>query len=171
MSLLTLLTHGAGKHTDVTRELFLPANEGYVYTGAPEENCCYAAVSGGSNLNEPEVYFTMKVPDDFASFVKVEAIWIGGGVADNMYWRMGATYGACGEAYDTDDERPDYGITTNGGAGILNCQEPANPLTLVNLALGDLLGLKFQRRGSDVLDTLDVTPFLFGLLFTYVANQ
>ena len=30
-------SHGIAQHTDVTRELFLPANEGYIYTGTPEQ--------------------------------------------------------------------------------------------------------------------------------------
>lgn len=163
--------HGADKHTDVTREVVLPANAGFVETGTPNLFSSYGVVDGGANAWEPRVYFIMKVPDDFASFTSVKAIWSSIPAAGNMYWQIHSHYGASGESYFTHGDQPAMGVTATGGGGIHNVQEPANPLTLVNLAAEDILGLYFSRNGTDANDTLDGAMRLFGLLFTYVANQ
>ena len=159
--------HGAAVHTDITREIFLPANEGFVSAGTSVEE----GVRGAADLDEPEVCLTMKVPVDFVSFTKVEAIWFSHGAAGNMYWFIAAYYAACGENISTHADEPAPGATANGGDEIRNCQEPADPLALASLALGDYISLIFLRFGSDALDTLDATMVLEGLLFTYVANQ
>lgn len=163
--------HGAAQHTDVTRELWLPANEGFVSTGTPTVLNNYPSVSGGANADEPRVYLSLKVPDDFVSFTSVKALWICGVGGQDMYWQILGRYAASGESRVEHADEPVLGVTVNGGASVMNVQEPANPLTLVNLAAGDYLGLKFNRIGSDALDTLDVGMYFLGLLFTYTANQ
>jgi len=163
--------HGAAQHTDITREIFLPANEGFVDVGTPAGEILYSVVKGAANGNEPAVLFTMKVPVDFVSFTSVKAIWACNAAAGNMFWVLDAGYAACGEATDTHVEIPALGVTATGGVGIINCQEPANALTLASLALGDILGSVFYREGTDGSDTLDVEMSFYGLLFTYVANQ
>lgn len=164
--------HGAAQHTDVTRGLFLPANEGYVTLGTPDELGMYGVVDGGADANEPSIHFTMKVPDVFVSFSSVKAVWSSGIVAGNMYWRLEAHYCAPGEQYTTHFDNPGLGVTATGGVNLFNVQEPENPLTLANLAIGDYLGIFFQRLGADVLDTLGPQEArILGLLFTYVANQ
>ena len=167
----TLEIHGAAKHTDITREIFLPANEGFVHTGTPFFVLRYAVVLGGANLDEPSIFFAMKVPDGFVSFTKVEAVWWSAAAAGNMYWRLQARYAAGGEASDIHHDSPAFGVTATGGNKIVNVQEPVNALLLANLAPGDYLGMQFQRAGADVLDTLDEDVRFLGLLFTYVANQ
>lgn len=163
--------HGAAQHTDITREIFLPANEGFVDAGTPADEHGCSVVKGAANGDEPSIFLTMKVPVDFVSFTSVKAIWACSAAAGNMFWVLIASYAACGEASDTHEESPAPGVTATGGFGIINCQEPANALTLASLALGDILGLGFHREGSDVSDTLDLDMSFYGLLFTYVANQ
>ena len=165
------IPHGAPEHTDVTRELWLPANEGYVKAGTPAFQGYYSIVWGGANLDEPDVCFTIKVPPDFVSFTSVKALWSVDAAAGNMYWGFYVYYGAGGESRSAHSDFPGLGVTANGGLFIQNVQEPANPLTLANLAIGDYLGIRFYRKGSDALDTLDIAAYLYGLLFTYVANQ
>lgn len=164
-------SHGAAQHTDITREIFLPACEGYIAAGTAGLLDIYSVVHGGADLEEPTVAFTMKVPVDFVSFTSIKAIWGCLVAAGNMHWQLQAYYAICGEAKDTHSDTPALGVTATGGANIVNCQEPANPLTLASLALGDILGIVFHREGDDVSDTLDDAMWLFGLLFTYVANQ
>lgn len=163
--------HGAAQHTDVTRELFLPANEGIAFAGTPTPYASYGAVKGDANAAEPSVYFTIKVPDDFVSFTSVKALWICGVGGQNMYWQLTSHYAASGESRVLHADDPGLGVTVNGGASVMNVQAPANPLTLANLAAGDYLGLKFYRVGDNALDTLDLDMYFLGLLFTYVANQ
>lgn len=163
--------HSAAQHTDITREIFLPACEGYIAAGS----CTtfgpglYSLVLGGADVDEPIVHLTMKVPVDFVSFTSVKAIWLAG--TGNMRWLLGATYAACTESFATHADNPAPDTTASGGEVVFNCQEPANPLALASLAVGDILGLKFFREGSHGDDTLDAAMFLCGLLFTYVANQ
>lgn len=167
--------HGADKHTNVTRELFIPACQGFARAGTPDydQYAYYSLVVGAANLDEPDVYFTIKVPDDFVSFLSVKAVWLSlTDVAGKvMYWHLSAGYAASGEENDTHVDEPALGVTPTGLAYILNVQEPANPLTLPGLAEGDYLGLDFYREGSSELDTLNVPAWLFGLLFTYTAEQ
>lgn len=163
--------HGATEHHNVTRELFLPANEGRIVVGTPYSYGKYATVEGTANANQPTVELTMKVPDDFVSFTSLQAVWATAAAGGNMYWWLVAFYAASGEAYNIHNDQPALGATANGGANIMNVQAPANPLTLANLAKGDYIGVEFLRQGTDVLDTLDTDMYLFGLLFTYVAEQ
>lgn len=163
--------HGAAQHNDVTRELFLPANEGYG-TGTPSTGLApWVVVIGGANLNEPDWCFAIKVPDDFVSFTKVEAVWMCAPAAGNMYWYLNAMYAASGQDYNEHSDVPVAGVTATAGVWLINVQEPANPLTLVDLAIGDYLGLRFRRSGANALDTLDSDVYFLGLLFTYVASQ
>lgn len=164
--------HGAAKHNNVTRELFLPANEGHIGTGDSWNLDEYGVALKLANGNGPDVFFTIKVPDDFVSFVSVKAVWESPAASGNMFWVLWALYVASGEAYDThQDYAPVKAVTATAGAGIVNVQEPANPLTLADLAKGDYIGIDFYREGSDGLDTLDADVNFFGLLFTYVAEQ
>lgn len=163
--------HGAAQHTDVTREVFLPAVSGYVQSGTPGTDGANPYVSGAANSIEPEVYHLMKVPADFVSFTKVEAVWYSAPASGNMYWELYSRWAADGEARATHTDAPGVGVTATAGSYLTNIQEPANPLTLTNLALGDILMLKFKRTGSNALDTLDSVAYYLGLIFTYTANQ
>jgi len=164
-------THGAAQHTDVTRELFLPASAGVLRGGTATYRGEYATIRGDADADEPFASFAMKVPDDFVSFTSVKAIWSSPAAAGNMRWQSAATYASCGQSYDTHTDGGPMGVTATGGANLLNCQEHSTPLTLVDLASGDFLGLGFYRDGSDALDTLDAYVFLYGFLFTYVGHQ
>lgn len=162
--------HGADKHTNVTRELFIPATEGFVSTGTLINLGMFSAVRC-ADTEHSQIYWTIKVPDDFVSFVSVKAVWLSTAAAGDMYWRIQADYAASGEAYTTHGDNPAFGATATGGNNIINVQEPANPLTLSELAIGDYLGLWFYRNAGFGLDTLDTAADLLGLLFTYVAEQ
>ncbi len=165
-------SHGAAQHTDVTRELFIPVNEGHIETGTPGQLYGHAIVLGGYNADEPKIYFDMKVPDDFVSFISMEVVWITPGTHPvDMYWSFEARYAAEGQSPGTHTESPAAAVTASPGAGWIAAQESGNPLTLVNLAIGDYIGFRFWRQGSNALDTLDSNANIVGFLFTYVANQ
>ena len=164
--------HGPADHNDRTRTVFLPANEAYISAGTPNwADQKWAIVEGGANVDEPSLAFTMKVPDDFVSFGSIKAVWMCGAAAGNMYWLMNAAYAASGENCLIHTDTPAVGVTATGGGGIVNMQEPANPLTLANLTLGDYIGIMFHRNGAHASDTLNAVVNLFGILFTYIADQ
>lgn len=164
--------HGASEHNDVTRELFVAAAGAGVDAGTAHSGSgTYGVVKGAANSWEPMVGFTFKVPGDFVSFVSVKGVWMCAASSGNMYWRITARYAAAGEVNNVHYETPGLGVTATGGNLIVNCQEGANALTLVSLAKGDFVGVYFERKGDDALDTLNSIVYLLGLLFTYVAEQ
>jgi len=163
--------HGADKHTDVTRDLFIPAAEGLIAKGTAVTFYRWAVVEGGVNLQEPWVNVTFKAPPDFVSYQKLEAVWVSHAGAGNIYWRFRTNYAACGEDRRAHEEDTAFGVTATGGFGIINCQEPEDPLTMAGLAKGDFIGLYFQRMGDNALDTIDDVVYLYGFLLTYTADQ
>jgi hypothetical protein len=139
---LLVAEHGADKHTNITRNVFLPAVTGYVTAGSLASRLGFDCISGGANADEPSVVITTIVPPDFVSLVSVKALWdaASGG---NMYWRLSAAF-----LHNYDPDAPMFyrvldttalGVTNIiiGGSGRL--QEPADPLTLPNLVAGDIL--------------------------------
>lgn len=161
--------HGAAEHTNVTRELFIPA--GACYSNGEFKLVGHWAVWELANGLYGKVAMIAKVPDDFVSFSSLKALWNSPPATGNMYWQFRTYYAAAGEAYTKHLEEPAFGVTATGGAYILNLQEPENPLTLANLLKGDFLGVEFGRSAANPLDTLDQMVRLFGFLFTYVAEQ
>lgn len=165
-----LPTHGHAQHTNRTRTIELACDQGYVWAATYGLDIMPGWWADG-DADGPRATFLLKVPDDFVSFTKVEAKWLCDKATGNMRWKLEAQYGAAGEVYNTHADTPAYGQTATGGNMIQNVQEPANPLTLVNLALGDNLGIKFSREGSHALDTMNWPTYLLAILFTYVADQ
>lgn len=160
--------HGASKHTNVSRELFVEAHVG---TGSAElYRGSYRTVQLSDAATE-SCGWIFKVPDDFVSFTNVKIIWESTAASGNMYWRLSAQYAASSEAYTTHSDAPAIGATATGGFNILNVQESANALTLSSLASGDYVGIAMERQGGDASDTLNAAAHVFGLLFTYTANE
>ena len=166
----TPVEHGAAEHTNVTRELFIPA------TNDMDVGITLAASAGLSILRfgdgtTAKTYHSFKVPDDFISFVSLKVIWVSSAAAGNMRWKLQANYGALGEDRSTHTESPAYGETATGGASIINVQEPENPLSLPDIEKGDYVGIALYRDGGHASDTLEEAADEVGLLFTYTAEQ
>jgi len=163
--------HGPNKHTDQTRYKFIPMGEALIWAGSFTSTTDTPCLQGDANANQPRFVMSISVPSDFVSFVKLEALWTSVAAAGNMYWQQRAYFRKCGEAMNSNYEESGYGVTPTLGADILNCQEPATPLTLAGLAKNDIIGTAFYRAGTDALDTLDQPVCVYGLLFTYTAEQ
>ena len=163
--------HGAAQHSDVTRELFIGAAENFANNMTPGEYATplYATILTDGSAHKIALNF--KLPDDFVSFISVKLVWISAAESGNMYWALAATYRASGESYVIHSDGPAAGVTATGGSGKFNVQEPANALTLSNLALGDYVSIYAQRTGSHADDTLNNDVYAVGLLFTYTAHQ
>lgn len=152
-----------------TKTEFFQATSGYDSgtRGSLSYYSCVTLVDGAADAN----WQTFRVPEDFVSFVKVEAVWVCSAAAGNMYWEIRGDYGASGEAYNSNTETPGVGVTATGGANEINVQEPANPITLSGLAKDDYVGLRVYRGGNDANDTLDADVYLLGILFTYIGED
>ncbi|MBA7618154.1 hypothetical protein ES703_25475 [subsurface metagenome] len=163
--------HGPALHTDQTRYKFIPMGEALIWAGNFTSTTDTPCLQGDANADQPRFVMSISVPSDFVAFVKLEALWTSVAAAGNMYWQLRAYFRTCGEAMNSNYEAPGYGVTPTLGADILNCQEPANPLTLAGLAKNDIIGTAFYRAGAHALDTLDQAVCVYGLLFTYTAEQ
>ena len=162
--------HGAEKHTDVTRERFIPA------FNDSAANTTLIALDYGSAIRFAAAqiagtFFYFKVPDDFVSFVSIKLVWVSGAESGNMRWRSDAQIGAKGEVYYEHLDETAEGETATAGADIINEQESPNPLTMTALAKGDYIGVRVMRDATDPNDTLNAAVDVLGILFTYVAEQ
>lgn len=169
LSTAELPSHGKDQHDNVTREIFIPASTGWTNGAMGQVGNKPVAV-----LSDDVTQFVavlMKVPDDFVSFVKVEAVWFCATGVGNMYWQFRADYGAKDEDYHYYTEDTTIGVTATGGALDQNVQESSDPLALTDLALGHYLGIELNREAGNALDTLNVDVDVLGFLFTYVANE
>lgn len=162
--------HGAAKHSDVTRELFIPALDDSDPNATLAKLGNFLVVQCADTF-DVVVAFTFKVPDDFVSFVSVKAVWSSPAASGNMFWTLNSHYGAAGEAYNAHGETPGVGELATGGANVINVQTSPTALTLADLAGGDYVGIKFDRRGSGPEDSLNADVSLLGILFTYIAEQ
>lgn len=160
--------HGVDEHADVSRELFLSPT-GYTTGGVTSRGGYFVVYFVDSAVKT--LWFNFKVPDDFVSFDSCKLVWDSAAASGNMNWGMGAYYAASGEAYNQHAESPGVGVTATAGANTLNVQEPANVLSLSSLASGDYVGVYVTRNASVVDDTLGQTVCIYGLLFTYTAEQ
>lgn len=161
-------SHTVGKHTDVTREVFLVNPMGDLANAT--------LTASGVTLDDAaasEVWYHLRVPDDFVSFTSVKAAWKcpSPNGAVNMFWSINAFWGAHGEAEDNSTDAPAMGATTHAGEDLITEQLPTNVLTLTGLALGDYLIFLFSRDATNGLDTINAAATLKGLLFTYVGHQ
>lgn len=155
---------------NVTREVFLPTVGGYIQAGTAYNYEHHGVAEGEADANAPYVLNEMKLPGDFVSFVSAKAVWVCESDG-NMYWRQSAGYAGEGDDISWYFEDTGWRTTENSGPYLVNVQEAGTGLTLPNLAKGMYLGLRFQRNGLDLLDTLDDYVEFLGHLFTYIAEQ
>lgn len=162
--------HGPAKHTNVPRELFIPATEGYASGAVVSFWPYYSTLKLPDGVN---AWFnlTTRVPDDFVAFLSMKMVWGAAAAAGNLEWRQIARYAAAGEVRHAHTENLGLGLTATLGNNIINVSEHPLPLTLANLAKGDYLGIYTYRLGTGVGDTLNVDVYVLGLLFTYTADQ
>jgi len=164
--------HGADKHTNLPRFLFLPACQAYFIGGSCSGDISpWSSGKGLTNAAQPDFCLSTKVPLDFLALLSVKALWISTAASGNMYWRFYTNYAAPGEHMGTHSDNPALGTTPTAGSWLINAQESANPLTLPNITANDYLALRFKRQGDHGNDTLDADVYVLGLLFTYTANQ
>jgi len=109
-----------------------------------------------------------KVPPDFVSLVEVRAIVSPGG-AGNLYWRPEASYGGLGESPIVHNEVGTY-IETPVTNGILSYITLNLNEVLMNLSIGDLVGIRFRRDSTNVLDTVNASVGFYGLSIKYVSK-
>jgi len=161
--------HGATRHTDIARELFI-APSPYT-TGTWGEHHYTPAVlcdpAAASNI----AYHGFNVPNDFVSFTSVKVIWAGkAGVAgQDVRISTSSRWKAASEGLNTHNETP---ADQTLDCAALDTRYDSNlNYAMATLAKGDNVGMWVKRLGSHALDTLTGDMCIYGLLFTYVAEQ
>ena len=162
--------HGADKHVNVSREKFFPVTFD-MHPSATLENIGNFPVIQLADGVIVDTLVSFKVPDDFVSFQSLKLRWESPAASGDLYWYMGAHYGAPGETYQYHSETGSYGTTATGGQWVRNEQEPATPLALPGLVKGDDVGICIFRDGSSASDTLNDVVNIIGLVLTYIAEQ
>lgn len=154
---------------DRTRDLFVPATEGYNNTGVNYINQIWKGWEMVDNAL-CECWGVFRVPSDWVSGVSLQAYVIPGGTG-NGYTRMSAQFGAVGEDYDTHTRQQVTWSTRAWTANEIEQLNDLGALSLTSLAAGDIVQVKVARDATDVLDTVGATVYFLGFVFTYTADM
>jgi hypothetical protein len=165
----TPLTHGADKHTNVTRTLFAT---GHMYYGAGADisqwlNFSSVRLHDAANGEEGHVNF--RVPSDFVSLVSLKiVVGVEGASGEGDLKHQDYVYfGAVGETLTAGNT--DWvveAVTRN----VINVLSDISSL-VSGLAVGDYVAVAIVRNGADADDTVGQNVHLLGALLTYVAEQ
>ncbi|MBW2672747.1 MAG: right-handed parallel beta-helix repeat-containing protein [Deltaproteobacteria bacterium] len=161
--------HGADKHTNVTRTLFVPPSETYTGNATYEAYWPVIALAAGSTQN---VRFIFRVPSDFVSFTSLKVLWSGspmGTAGQDWVADALAKYAAAGEG--TGQHTDDPSSVTIDVPALATFYETDVGLTMSNLAKGDYVTVQLERLGGDAADTFGYDIAIYGLLLTYTAEQ
>jgi hypothetical protein len=111
-------------------------------------------------------YGCFHCPQDYVSGLTVKAIIIPD-ASGNICYTSTADYGAVGENWFTHSENHPFDIA----AVIINQHNLVGTLSLVSLAVGDIVHLAFEREGADPSDTLSAPAYCSGWLVEYTADS
>lgn len=163
-------THGIAQHTDTTRTKFIDVSI-ESFSGTVLNWVSISGIRLSTGVDTYAQFSMWDVPTDFVSFISLELVWTGTGLALGQDW-------VCD---------PNQNFMTEGEIGTTHADNPANTtldmaaentlymsdigLTMANLAKSDYSGGRIWRRGTDEVDTYDGYVTILGLLLTYTAEQ
>ena len=152
--------------TDRTRKFFVQCAGGFDQTspadlinqsmlgiGTPDGKICFG-------------YGQFIVPNDFVSGMTATLVVVGN-ASGNIYSRNECIYGQCGEVNGTH-------TASVGKAAVAITQfewECIQAMSLTNAAVGDIVGLEFERDSVDALDTVGNIVNLTGWIIEYTADS
>lgn len=159
--------HGAEKHRNVTRKLFIPSG---CYSGATSIYFCTAAVIFPDGADHYSAH-SFKVPDDFLSLSSLKVLWAGEGGVAGQDWvsELYATYKKIGESMWLHDEGPTPKTIDVTVLDTLYATDFG--FSLLGLENGHYISVELARHGLDGSDTYTGKVHVFGILFTYTAKQ
>ncbi len=184
MTRLATFTTGAGSFTNFTdvrewcqfagaggpdtRSFFVPVMAGYNTTislDVPVTISAFGSIAPAVDMPDSALcwaasYFS--IPEDYASGLTVEAV-VNPEAAGNVYSSLEASYGSCGQAYDTHTDSVAYSATAIS-TGTYNC---VNSTSLSSAAVSDIVTLRYFRNATDALDTVGATVEALGFFVEY----
>ena len=161
-------SHGADKHTNITRKVFIPATEGYT-TGDVEKYGFWNTVAlDPDTLQEIDVSF--KIPEDYESGGTIKFLYIAGSAsANNVIWHGKLYHAADGEHYQSNyssDNTNTRAIETDA-----QLHEVTTTLELTSPAKGDYVSLTLIRAAAEGTDNYILDWRILGFVFEYTAEQ
>jgi hypothetical protein len=171
--------HGASSHTDITRNIFLKAEDATLGTGT-----AFLNVGSGLNISRTVEYsdaasedasWTFQIPDDWASgAITIQPVWSPGST-DGTAHTVRYVYTTKNLASGTDVTAAGTAVTWTGASAARTVNilvfDTATSTTVTPAAAGNLMLFNLQRLGSDGADTYVGTVRIHGLIVSYTANQ
>ena len=157
-------THGVAAHTNVTRELWVPATYGTDGLGAVDLQHVGAVLADAAIKDG---YAEFKVPTDFVSGGILKAVVIPSGTGNllhTVYAKFGSNGESCAAHVLSTSETAE--AVTDPYMEVLN-----NTLTLSGIAEGDIVGGRFNRRSTHASDTINADVHFLGFIFEYLGEQ
>lgn len=174
----SLIGHGPADHADITRKLFLPAQNGRT------DGATATAIGASPNFTAAAAYadaatqgvvWTFQVPDDWASgVISLQPIWSPGAtdaVAHTVRWSITAQTVAAGVTVTAAGTTVTFtGASAARTIGVV-VNDTLTSTTLTPAAAGDLFRFTLQRIGADAADTYVGVVNLLGVIVSYTGNQ
>lgn len=156
-------SHGADKHTDRTRNMWLIPNYGTDGLGIIWEYSGAKLTDGATHSG----YATKVSPKDFVSGGVLKAVVISEG-SGNLVFYLDAHFAINGG----DPAEHDLSTGEITEAIVANKMEVlANTLELTALSNADIIGARFIRGGAEAGDTVDANVFLIGFILEYLGDM
>ena len=161
--LTTVSEHGADKHTNRTRNIWIPVNY------SPDMGVYNSEVAGGYLIDNDSrsAFGSLYVPSDYVSGGVITAVVISE-ASGNLYYYINAVYAANNEDYNTHTAivGPITEAVLGGKYEMLE-----TTLSLTSLNAGDLMSIYIIRFAADPSDTINANVFAIGFIFTYTADM
>ncbi len=160
----TLDAHGAANHTDRTRKIWIPCTFGTDGLTMPLGDYVVAALAdaatkdGGANFC---------VPSDYVSGGIIKAVVVpvaNGDIRADIFSDFAGNNEGSG-THDVNTATFTETVVAN------NIEVLGTSLTLTDLAVNDIVGLKFRRYGAAAEDTITDIVHFIGFMFEYTADM
>lgn len=171
--------HGVAQHTDVARQLFLPAAIGTPQVGALASIGTYPNIIRVATLADAVStngeFWDFQVPDNWASgALTISPIWIPGatdGVAHTVRWECTTKLIVAGT--DVTAAASTVTFTGDSATRTVNLAVIETPVstTVTPIAAGNLVRFALTRLGADAADSYVGVVNLAGVIVAYTANQ
>jgi hypothetical protein len=178
---VSLIGHGASNHADITRSIFLNADNAKL---ADTVAATFANIGAAPDFTSVVAYadaatqgaiWNFQVPLDWASgVITIQPVWSPGAtdaVAHTVRWSYIAKTIAAGSTVTAAGTTVTWtGASAARTVGVV-VFDTATSTTLTPAAAGDLFRICVRRIGADAADTYVGVVNLIGLIVTYTANQ
>ena len=158
--------HGAEKHTDRTRTLFVPV----MYADDGVSVSAHWGDLGGGKLTDgatKKAFGQFKVPADYSSSGVVKAVVVPVESGD-MFYQVHCYFASSGESRLTH-----YAVSSSGAEAVVQdiIKIMAYTVSLTGITTDDFVMCRITRTGGSGLDTVNDDVWVLGFIFEYTADM